>query len=231
MISIEFLTAFGDLQVKDGGARYVVHPERDGVEATELTDLPDIVQALAAATRPLLPLAVEHRAVTFTDLDCLLMVDGRGLPPDADVSEESADVQAIHAAVYGHEDGLYADAHAAMQEGIIDPGSPPELSPEQQRALQVSAILNAFAAEVSAIEAEYPQQERETWHRQATEAEAYMLDSGAPTPFIDAMIAENGVPKGEMVGRILARLEAYSLAVGAALGRKQRAMAEMDSEE
>jgi hypothetical protein len=75
-------------------------------------------------------------------------------------------------------------------------------------------------AELAAIRGAYTQEEIDTFSIQEAEAVAW-TNGPAPTPLIDGIIAHNGRSKADQVSRILAKAEAYKLAVGAAIGRKQ----------
>ncbi len=68
----------------------------------------------------------------------------------------------------------------------------------------------------------YPQFERDTFAIQESEANAYMKDNGAPTPFIDNLCLNRGIEKSVMVAKILANAEALKLATAPIIGQYQK---------
>ena len=68
----------------------------------------------------------------------------------------------------------------------------------------------------------YPQFERDTFAVQETEANAYMKDNTAPTPFIDNLCLSRGIDKDIMVAKILANAEALKLATAPIIGQYQK---------
>ena len=68
----------------------------------------------------------------------------------------------------------------------------------------------------------YPQFERDTFAIQESEANAYVKDKEAPTPFIDNLCASRGINKDIMVAKILANAEALKLATAPIIGQYQK---------
>ena len=68
----------------------------------------------------------------------------------------------------------------------------------------------------------YPQFERDTFAVQETEANVYMKDKEAPTPFIDNLCSSRGIDKDIMVAKILANAEALKLATAPIIGQYQK---------
>ena len=77
-------------------------------------------------------------------------------------------------------------------------------------------------AQIDHIGKSYPQFERDTFAIQENEANAYIKDNGAPTPFIDNLCASRGIDKGIMVAKILANAEALKLATAPIIGQYQK---------
>lgn len=98
---------------------------------------------------------------------------------------------------------------------------PPVSSPS------ASDVRAEGARRLSMVAASYPLAERETWHKQLAEAEAYSLSQLAATPLLDAYVASSGETKAQIVARIIANDLAFSAATGAILGA-QRAILNMD---
>lgn len=83
--------------------------------------------------------------------------------------------------------------------------------------------INAdFEASITATKNGYPLSEMLTWDKQEREARAYLADSTARTPFIDALCAERLIPKDSLVTRIMVKVEAAEAAVGTNTGKRQR---------
>ena len=68
----------------------------------------------------------------------------------------------------------------------------------------------------------YPQFEIDTFAVQETEANAYIKDKEASTPFIDNLCLNRGIDKGSMVAKILANAEALKLATAPIVGQYQK---------
>ncbi|WNL28128.1 hypothetical protein QUR76_06205 [Arcobacter cryaerophilus gv. pseudocryaerophilus] len=77
-------------------------------------------------------------------------------------------------------------------------------------------------AQIDHIGKSYPQFERDTFATQEREANAYMKDSTAPTPFIDNLCLNRGIDKEIMVAKILANAEALKLATAPIIGHYQK---------
>lgn len=86
----------------------------------------------------------------------------------------------------------------------------------------LSAINQACDAELGDIRAKYPESEVLSWTKQEDEARHWAADSTTDTPLVDALAAERGVDKAELVSRIIAKADAYTLAVGTMVGKRQR---------
>ena len=67
-----------------------------------------------------------------------------------------------------------------------------------------------------------PDSEKQTWLKQESEARAYLLDSTASTPFIDAICLARECDKSYLVGKIIEKSDAYAVAVGTLTGIRQK---------
>ena len=76
--------------------------------------------------------------------------------------------------------------------------------------------------QINQIAKGYPQFEIDTFATQESEANAYIKDSEAPTPFIDNLCLNRGVEKSVMVAKILANAEAFKLATAPIIGQYQK---------
>lgn len=109
----------------------------------------------------------------------------------------------------------------------VSPEEEAEQEAERQKAIAISEINAIFISEVKAITEGYTEDEIKSWDMQLAEANAYNADNTAATPLLDSMIAVSGDTKADLVTRILAKAAAYSKAFGAALGKKQKAIADL----
>lgn len=219
MIKIELITALGYLQLFDDGHRSVLQPGDD------VAGLHALVQAVSAIATPSPGCGIELLA--FDDARMVVLADGQAFDPDSDMSGHPQILADFHHAVYTVNAGQYADAHAFLYPPA-EPVEPEPLTPEQILAAQIRAIEKEFEDTITGITAGYTASEVQTWDQQKSEAEAFDADQGAATPFLDAMVATSGRDKAELVTAILAKAAAFAAAVGAALGRKQAAIAALE---
>lgn len=77
-------------------------------------------------------------------------------------------------------------------------------------------------AQIDHIGKSYPQFERDTFVTQENEANAYIKDNEAPTPFIDNLCLKRGIDKDVMVAKILANAAALKLATAPIIGNYQK---------
>jgi hypothetical protein len=71
--------------------------------------------------------------------------------------------------------------------------------------------------------------EKETWERQKFEADKYLLDNTASTPFLDILSTNRGITKEELVTKIISKADAYATYVGTQLGLQHKAEDEIDA--
>ena len=79
-----------------------------------------------------------------------------------------------------------------------------------------------FETAISSLTSSIPTSEISTWTKQEQEARAYLLDSTASTPFIDAICLARGCEKSYLVGKIIEKADAYTVAVGELTGVRQK---------
>ena len=83
--------------------------------------------------------------------------------------------------------------------------------------------INAnYQKEISLITSGIQTSEISTWTKQESEARAYLLDSNASTPFIDAICLARDCDKSYLVGKIIEKADAYAIAVGTLTGIRQK---------
>lgn len=116
--------------------------------------------------------------------------------------------------------------HEIIELGVEPPAealteAPP--MPVDQLATQALSRINAgYQAEMGQILNDYPQAETLTFDKQEREARQWQTDNSVTTPYIDAMLVERPLDKAELVGRILAKADAFTQASGMATGKRQR---------
>ena len=79
-----------------------------------------------------------------------------------------------------------------------------------------------FETAISSLTSSIPTREISTWTKQESEARAYLLDSTASTPFIDAVCLAREVDKNYLVGKIIEKADSYAVAVGTLTGVRQK---------
>ena len=87
-----------------------------------------------------------------------------------------------------------------------------------------------FETAISSLTSSIPTSEISTWTKQESEARAYLLDSNASTPFMDAICTSRGVDKSYLVAKIIEKSDAYAVAVGALTGVRQKLEKEISGE-
>ncbi len=87
-------------------------------------------------------------------------------------------------------------------------------------------IREVFSRKLATIAAPYYPTERETWHVQQREAEAYLADSTATMPMITALASARGIAVPALVDKIMENVNLFRTASGQILGQQQ---AKLDS--
>lgn len=90
------------------------------------------------------------------------------------------------------------------------------------------AIQRDYTDAMDQIAGQYPDRERETWHKQLAEAQALDADPDAPTPYIDSCVAESGEDRSALAANILSKDAAYAQHAGQAAGVMRRRLRELD---
>ena len=98
--------------------------------------------------------------------------------------------------------------------------SEPDLPDLKSRKLV--EINTAYQQAIAEMTPGYPDDERLTFDKQEAEARAWLADSSASTPFVDALAAGRQMDKAELVSRIIAKADAFALASGSLTGQRQR---------
>lgn len=96
-----------------------------------------------------------------------------------------------------------------------------EVSPELPLYVELAA-RNWGARQLQALVNPYGNSERETWHVQQREAEAYLADASAVVPMISAMATTRGISVAEMAAKIQENVGLFRQASGQILGMQQQ---------
>ena len=113
-----------------------------------------------------------------------------------------------------------------VEEVIPVEPDPAELA-EIEKANSIRQINQTFEEEISTIKEGYTDDEIKSWPQQLAEAQAYQADQTSDTPLLDAIVSERGGTKDELVLRIATNATQYAQVFGAALGKKQKAIADL----
>ena len=97
-----------------------------------------------------------------------------------------------------------------------------ELEQLRQGDVYIKGLEFTTQFQIDHIGKNYPQFERDTFAVQEAEANAYVKDKEASTPFIDNLCLNRGVEKGVMVAKILANAAALKLATAPIIGQYQK---------
>lgn len=89
------------------------------------------------------------------------------------------------------------------------------------RADKLAEINGKYNAATSALVSTYPSTELLTFDKQEQEARAYTAAPEAETPLVNALAAGRLMDKDELVRRIIAKADAFALAVGYYTGQRQ----------
>ena len=61
-----------------------------------------------------------------------------------------------------------------------------------------------------------------SWDKQEREARAFVADSSASVPLISSLASVRGIGVPDLANRIIQKADAYTAAIGQALGRRQK---------
>ena len=114
----------------------------------------------------------------------------------------------------------YAEAHPEMVTEE-QPYTPPVPTLEEAKAAKLSEINTAADAAIAALTATYPDRELATFDKQESEARAYAADATAPAPLLSALAEARGIPLPDLVERVIAKADAFAVASGSVIGRRQ----------
>lgn len=82
---------------------------------------------------------------------------------------------------------------------------------------------------LSDIASPYLPEERDTWPTQLAEATAWLANNTAPTPMVDALAAARGIPKADLITKIMGNADLFRTASGNILGQQQALLDQIDA--
>lgn len=119
--------------------------------------------------------------------------------------------------------GLAFNVTAAMGLALGISESEYDTAYKQQCVTEKLKELSAAAqAEIESLIVDYPDGEVSTFDKQEAEARAYLNDSNAETPLLDALSQARELNKDELVSRVIAKADAFATACGAIIGKRQK---------
>ena len=98
----------------------------------------------------------------------------------------------------------------------------PEKPFSQLKIEKLNEINALYQQAIATLTPTYPDDERLTFDKQEQEARAWLADNSTPTPFVDALAAGRQMDKSELIGRIIAKADAFAIASGLLTGQRQR---------
>lgn len=97
------------------------------------------------------------------------------------------------------------------------------------KAEKIAEINGKCQQELFAIVLPYPQQETLTWPNQYAEAQAFTINSTAPTPMLSAIATASGQTVSALAASVLLKAAAYNAMSGAAVGKRQALTAQVQA--
>jgi hypothetical protein len=99
--------------------------------------------------------------------------------------------------------------------------TPPPPVLDDVKASKFAEINAAADAALASVTSAYPDSERTSWDKQETEARAWLLDGSTATPLLDGIIAGRGMDKATLVGKVIAKADAFAMLAGGVFGQRQ----------
>lgn len=94
-------------------------------------------------------------------------------------------------------------------------------SAEDIYKIKLKNINMEYEQSIAQLTAGTPESEKGTWSKQAAEARAYTADNTAPTPLIDGIATARGVDRVYLIGKIIEKADAYTVAIAQLTGERQ----------
>ena len=94
--------------------------------------------------------------------------------------------------------------------------------PDDYREHKLAEIKAACEAVLSSLQSSYPESEVLSWDKQEREARAFLAEPTATVPLIAALAAARGISVSALAQRIVQKADAYTAAIAASLGKRQK---------
>ena len=105
----------------------------------------------------------------------------------------------------------------------------PEQSLTEAKAAKLAEINGACDSILKETVKTYPNTEVMTFDQQVKEAEAYKADPDASVTLLASLASARGIELPELVARVMAKHEAYSVLSGAVIGQRQALEDKLDA--
>ena len=105
----------------------------------------------------------------------------------------------------------------------VDEAYPPPVDPplEEVKAAKLAEINAECQRMLESLTPTYPERELTTFDKQESEARAYAADATASTPLLSALAAGRGIELADLVQRVIAKADAFTIASGFIIGQRQ----------
>ena len=100
-------------------------------------------------------------------------------------------------------------------------GFAPKQPLEEAKALKLAEINAACDSILKTAVKTYPDTEVMTFDQQVKEAEAYIADPSSPVSLLVSLASARGIELADLVERVMAKHQSYSLLSGAVIGQRQ----------
>ncbi|MDD3452553.1 hypothetical protein [Sulfurimonas sp.] len=88
-------------------------------------------------------------------------------------------------------------------------------------AIKIKNINREYETAIAQLIQGTPESEKNTWSKQEAEARAYIADHTASTPLIDGIATARGVDRVYLIGKIIEKADAYTVAIAQLTGARQ----------
>lgn len=138
----------------------------------------------------------------------------------------------LHKAIFdaGHRlelaNNVWVSSNDVAVQAIIDAFDPLPY----ERAQAKLRVMNQIQAAANFIEASYASVEKQTWPYQRLEVEAYLADSNAPTPTIDAIAASAEEPRATTLANAVEKVGQFKAFTNTLVGKRRKLYAQIEAE-
>lgn len=139
--------------------------------------------------------------------------------------------RAIKNGIKQNEKGLYTDDY--IIEDIFSEEEKAEITQrtsENAKKQKIEELKIQLEKHIEEYVYDTPLSEKISWSKQESEAREYLKDNNAPTPYVDALLASRnkGENKIDLINKIIAKADAYSVFHGTLLGKLHTKLLEVN---